>query len=417
MKKLIKNIIRESIKEEKQDLQEQLPGQTGAKVCAVICDPAPGQGPQGEHCDGSYIRICNTWTSGCQTPVVGDYMLSHSNMGTTSWRVTKITKYGYPNGKRQRYPTCTYTNVGCTDKNACNYSAGFTQKCNGDNSCCIYEACGDPNAFNYYAGLTNSCKCTDTTGSGYPDCCDYQGCTNPQAPNYMAHANMDDGTCQLPTKYSCSDGQCSLDFNGQYNTEQECLIKCGGCAGPECFYCPGPTKNWSPPTNQGCTTIGSQWSQALSGGIQLYTSMADCETAQSNCSAPDPSDFTTCHCCDGQGNVQVMPGQYGVGKCSSIHNIGASLNPNGWLSHQWYNCKSISEPISCNDNKQVDCYKCGKGGPVMNKFNMSDTISGCPSGWTTSKNPCKDKVNKNPIVNKKENIREDIDRMKGLFNY
>ena len=60
MEKLIKKIIREfGIGfNEPQLLDEQSSGQ-GAQVCGVICDPAPGQSPIGEHCDGFYIKICN----------------------------------------------------------------------------------------------------------------------------------------------------------------------------------------------------------------------------------------------------------------------------------------------------------------------------------------------------------------------
>ena len=348
----------------------------GAKVTAVICDPLPGEWG-GSWPDDYFIRIYmqGTWV----TPAVGMFMKSRAVGGTgawknylTSWKIISIQSYGTVEGDREGYHKCTMDRPGCMDPLACNFKAH--QQINVDDGSCIFPGCDDPNADNYNPNLPPNCACDDVDGDGRPDCCQYPGCTNPGALNYNQTANVDDGSCQLPTTYTCSDGQCVLDVNGQYANKSECLVDCASCAHPECFYCPGPTKTISQnPTNQGCTTIGSQWLQALNSGIQLYPSITDCES-ESDCGGSVSPDTKRCHCCDGQGKVQVMPGLYT--DCKIINKNGASLNPNGWVSNQWSKCSPVSQPISCGD-----------------------------------------KGNKKPKPDGKQNIREDVERMKGLINY
>ena len=358
MKELIKKI-----------LNEQLGSQTGAKVCAVICDPKPNQTPVGEHCDGWFIKICHTWNTGCQTPEVGDYMVSHSNMGMTSWKITRIEEYGTVTDYRMRYPTCEYVSEGCTDPQACNFSQGYTQSCS---NCCIYEGCNDPNADNYSPGLWcgGGCCCDDTTGNGYPDCCTYTilGCTNPGAVNYNPQANTDDGSCQYPTTYECSDGQCVLDVNGQYNDLESCQQNCFDCAHSECYHCPGPSNQ---PSTNNCIAIGQQWSQALSNGISLYTNVGDCETAESNCGGTTQiADTEECHCCkknaDGTSTLTVMPGLVSVGNCNSFEDSGGagakkytSSSPDveqgtQHFSGVYHSCAPVTQMIDCGGGTEEE---------------------------------------------------------------
>ena len=373
MKELIKKI-----------LNEQLGSQTGAKVCAVICDPKPNQTPVGEHCDGWFIKICHTWNTGCQTPEVGDYMVSHSNMGMTSWKITRIEEYGTVTDYRMRYPTCEYVSEGCTDPQACNFSQGYTQSCS---NCCIYEGCNDPNADNYSPGLWcgGGCCCDDTTGNGYPDCCTYTilGCTNPGAVNYNPQANTDDGSCTAPTTYSCSDGQCHLDVNGPHATLGECLVECSDCTHNECWYCPGPIQTKAPDdflqhelsekvqttsTKQGCKVAGSQWLQILTSGTNLHATKADCETAESDCSSDDdttPVQTEQCHCCQtiagGGTSPYVVVGPNGnppsvaVGKCD-VFEQGSSYTPTGvpnpttiFFTSGLSDCRPITQPLPCEE--------------------------------------------------------------------
>ena len=119
------------------------------------------------------------------------------------------------------------------------------------------------------------------------------------------------------------------------------------CAHGECYYCPGSGKE--------CKAVGPYLNQALDSQINLYTDKIDCETSEDACVVNPLVDTEKCHCCTpnksyGPGPV-VMPGKYAVGKCESIHSIGASLNPTGWISKEWFNCRPVSEPLACPGKK------------------------------------------------------------------
>ena len=65
-----------------------------------------------------------------------------------------------------------------------------------DDGSCEYWGCTDANASNYDAAFTNDCS-GNVIPSDY-SCCLFEGCTDPCATNYDSNANVDDGSCILP---------------------------------------------------------------------------------------------------------------------------------------------------------------------------------------------------------------------------
>jgi len=82
---------------------------------------------------------------------------------------------------------------GCTDGSACNYDASANVD---DGSCDLPSGCGDP----LYLEYSSSVTCSDANA-----CITLivNGCIDMTACNYNALANVDDGSCDLP--YGCGD--------------------------------------------------------------------------------------------------------------------------------------------------------------------------------------------------------------------
>ena len=403
MKKLIKKILEEETK-----LLNEAPV-LGAKVTAVICTPLPNEW-SGPWVDPYFIRIYQqgVWV----TPQVGDYMISTAVRQTTgafmgyktSWRIISIQAYGTVEGDREGYHKCELDRPGCMDPLACNFKP-YAQ-INVDDGSCVYPGCDDPNAANYDPTLVatsvsnnhptlNDCACDGVDNYGRPDCCEYPGCTIPGNVNYDPMANVNDGSCVLPTTYSCSDGQCHLDVNGPHATIGECLVECSDCTHNECWYCPGLIQTQAPndflqhelsekvqttSTKQGCKVAGSQWLQILTSGTYLYATKADCETAESDCSSEDdttPVQTEQCHCCQtiagGGTSPYIITGPNGqaafvaVGKCNEFE-IGNSYTPTGvpnpttiYFTSGLSDCRPITQPLPCEGTNVVGTLELKKG--------------------------------------------------------
>lgn len=442
MKKLIKRILREDLQ-----VLNEAPIQ-GAKISAKICEPK-GNETTGIYNDNFFIVICGGGAP-CATPVVGDFMISRAATGTgaflnydTSWVITSVNSYGTKEATRERYHSCTF-GAGCMDPQACNYDPSATS----DDGSCYTPECSHNGALNYVPGSIYGCNCGSPP---FSDCCNFPsfscdyagGCSDPgdgsgtfkaydttgsnptagtsptNGVSYTYASTFNGATsyaqaayndclqnCQpQPTTYDCVDGSCvaAPGAGGQYPTEEDCLVGCSLCAHSECFHCPGPgqtkaqddflqkelSEKVQTPT-QGCKVVGTQWLQVLTSGISLYNTKIECETAESGCSTKEAGPTETCHCCDGQGNVQVMPAQYAVGQCPNIPNIGASLNPNSWLSYNWFNCSPVSQPISCGEEPQSGVARAKKAQKGNTETQVSVDV---------------------------ENISEDVKRMKGLIKY
>ena len=82
---------------------------------------------------------------------------------------------------------------GCTDGSACNYDASANVD---DGSCDLPSGCGDPLYLEYSSSVTCSDANACITLIAY-------GCTDGSACNYDASANVDDGSCDLPS--GCGD--------------------------------------------------------------------------------------------------------------------------------------------------------------------------------------------------------------------
>ena len=211
-------------------------------------------------------------------------------------------------------------------------------------------------------------------------CC--VGCTSPVQPPGTTQAGEltpDEGMIGEPiltgetveTKYECADKQCIPDPNGTHNTLEDCQKDCYPCTHGECFHCSE--------TAGACTTIGSQWSQALVNGVTLYNTLIDCENNEPTCAGGSVTDKEECHCCkknaDGTSTLTVMPGLVSVGKCDYFETTGmagSSQYGTQQFSGVYHNCAPVTQTINCGDKK---------------------------------------------IKKTKEDIREDIQRMKRLIRY
>ena len=120
--------------------------------------------------------------------------------------------------------------AGCTDLEACNYSALATES----NGTCVFPGCSDAMACNYdmsagcddgsctYAGCTNQSACNYNPEAGCDDgTCFFGGCTDVQACNYNANAACEDGSC-IPS--GCTDEQ-ACNYN-----------PAAGCDNGDCQY-------------------------------------------------------------------------------------------------------------------------------------------------------------------------------------
>ena len=120
--------------------------------------------------------------------------------------------------------------AGCTDLEACNYSALATES----NDSCVFPGCSDVTACNYdnnagcddgscaYAGCTDQTACNYNLNAGCDDgTCVFGGCTDVQACNYNANAACEDGSC-IPS--GCTDDQ-ACNYN-----------PAAGCDNGDCQY-------------------------------------------------------------------------------------------------------------------------------------------------------------------------------------
>lgn len=112
--------------------------------------------------------------------------------------------------------------VGCTDAEACNFSADATL----DDGGCDFASC---------AGCTNPAACNhDPAAWVSDDSCDYSscsGCTEEAACNYDGSAVLDDGSCTFPVdlynkSYLDCDAGCLNDLDGDGICDEE---EIGGC--------------------------------------------------------------------------------------------------------------------------------------------------------------------------------------------
>ena len=215
------------------------------------------------------------------TAVPGDYMLSHGGQGQgagpNAWIPYLIVESDNfvttCQGPRIGHHACSWSNAGCTDANAINYSPTYSAPCDqdptypanciggttGPDCCCTYPGpgCTDPVADNYTVGVSPD------DGS-----CEYSGCTDPTATNYSFGGNpfpavtpqltgpgpydptgnggtaIDDGSCQYPPPitFDCIQGLCEENIvgTGQFVDLDTCL-ESQVCDRWECRQVQAPT--------------------------------------------------------------------------------------------------------------------------------------------------------------------------------
>ena len=109
---------------------------------------------------------------------------------------------------------CTYTILGCTDDNFCNYDPAATVD-NGSCSNASCTGCMDSSALNY--NTANIYDCAGVAGGTDYSCCNYtptSGCTNSTACNYDATAVVDDGSCVYGFSNAVIGDPATTDLNG-----------------------------------------------------------------------------------------------------------------------------------------------------------------------------------------------------------
>ena len=130
--------------------------------------------------------------------------------------------------------SCEYTScAGCTDPGACNTTDGATI----DDGSCTYPAA---------ANLDCAGNClNDADGDGVCDEDEVDGCTDAQACNYSAAATDDDGSCSFPDGYpnnifDCN-GNCVNDTDGDGTCDED---EEDGCTDTSaCNYMPNATED------------------------------------------------------------------------------------------------------------------------------------------------------------------------------
>ena len=146
------------------------------------------------------------------------------------------------------------------------------------------------------------------------------------------------GCESVETRFTCYDnGTCNPDPNGQFASMNDCLDNCSkptpACAkvgnGYECYYCPGPTKlhqdmsdrihekNQQTTSPSGCKMIGNNTS-LLTDGTNLYDTILECETEESDCVAAQPPAMEECHCCTTGGASAAYVSKHGFLLCREI---------------------------------------------------------------------------------------------------
>jgi hypothetical protein len=107
--------------------------------------------------------------------------------------------------------------IGCTDSDACNYTA----EANTDDGSCFFAA-------DYY-DCNGQCL-LDSDSDGVCDALEVSGCTDPLATNYNDLATDNDGSCEYPPVIEgCTDANAN-NYNSLANTDDgSCLYGIGGC--------------------------------------------------------------------------------------------------------------------------------------------------------------------------------------------
>ena len=147
--------------------------------------------------------------------------------------------------------------AGCMDATACNYDATATKP---DNNC-DYETCAgctESTACNYDPSATISIACeypeedylncdgscsSDTDGDGVCDELEIGGCNDIGACNYLDTASDNDGSCEYSSCGGCTNpGACNFNPNAYLNDGTCNYTACQGCTDPgACNYIPGAT--------------------------------------------------------------------------------------------------------------------------------------------------------------------------------
>lgn len=276
--------------------------------------------------------------------------------------------------------------LGCTDQNACNYSAGATDEdgsceslscagCTDDEACnydaaalinddsCDYESCTgctDNTACNYDATATLSGPCTfplDLYGSSSLDCdgncladsdgdgtCDPDeilGCTNASACNYEANATENDGNCEYTSCAGCTDpSACNYDATAT-KPDNSCEYEtCSGCTDPgACNYDASATLSGTCtyPTQTYLDCNGDCLADADGDGICDPNEILGCRDA----SACNFSDSATDD--DGSCDYVSCAGCTNPGACN--YDITATINDG---TCNYTSCQGCTDADACN---------------------------------------------------------------------
>lgn len=183
------------------------------------CEAAACNATTTDSCEATLIPECaypKIWM-----PVCGCDGVTYSNAGHAACNSIFSFTMGECGGSMDIY--------GCTDNTALNYNPLATID---DGSCIYIPGCMDSTALNYNPIATiddGSCVYTTVLGCTDPDAinydpeatindfsCIYEGCTDPYACNYNSEASIDDGSCEYAEAYLDCNGECLLDFDGDF---------------------------------------------------------------------------------------------------------------------------------------------------------------------------------------------------------
>ena len=326
---------------------------------------------------------------GCQggwPAVPGDYMLSHggtSGTGTpNNWIPYLILESnGFTHqcaGPRTGHYECAWSDSGCQDATALNYSPTYNTDCTQN-----------PTYPSNCIGGTTGANC----------CCEYsqlEGCTDPTALNYDPNAIIDNGSCIYST-FDCISGLCEENINGTgvHATLNDCLVS-QDCDRWECKTTQDPgamEEQIAPqPTISNCVKCDVNRYNVASGDWDQSCQYFDQQECDEECNPPPPpppplncgnDPEQACWVCHSTPGSQVPPSS-----CLQL----SSLPLNWWSQFgipQGFNayvdeascmaagtgCIESTSPIE----KDIECMQCDSGGaPVANIFPGPL----CPTGWT-----------------------------------
>jgi hypothetical protein len=321
---------------------------------------------------------------GCQggwPAVPGDYMLSHGGTAGTGTPTTWIPylileSNGFTHqcsGPRTGHYECAWSDSGCQDATALNYSPTYNTDCTQN-----------PTYPSNCIGGTTGANC----------CCEYsqlEGCTDPTALNYDPNAIIDNGSCIYST-FDCISGLCEENIagTGVHATLNDCLVS-QDCDRWECKTSADPgamEEQIAPqPTISNCVKcdvnrydiVNEMWDP-----LCQYFDKQECDEECTPVETPvDPCEDFVLGTFQGVNPCCELCGTDGSGGWNTSTYVGPMTHPN--LPQCWYTCQCCTMPVNCSGNNPAgECFVCHHDVNSNQPPSSCAQLSSFPSNWWQS---------------------------------